>query len=288
MDFGNVLTAMVTPFDVHGEIDFEKTDELIEHLLKNGSDGLVVAGTTGESPTLTNEEKQSLFRHIVKTVNGRVPVIAGTGSNDTAASMSLTKEAEFSGVDGIMLVTPYYNKPNPKGLYSHFETIANATALPVMLYNVPGRTAVKMDADTIIQLSHINNIVAVKEASGDLNQVVDIIQQTSRDFRIYSGEDNITLPMLSVGADGVVSVAAHIVGTNLQTMVHAYQSGDVNKSASIHRHLLPLMNGLFNQPSPAPVKAALRMNGIDVGSVRLPLVELTESEKEALKNVMIE
>ncbi len=284
MEFGNVVTAMVTPFDAQGEIDFDKTDRLVEYLLDNGSDGLVVGGTTGESPTLTKEEKVSLFRHVAETVNGRVPVIAGTGSNDTAASIALTKEAESVGADGIMLVVPYYNKPNPEGLYRHFEAVANAANLPVMLYNVPGRTAVKMDADTIIRLSKLENVVSVKEASGDLDQVSKIIEQTAEDFSVYCGEDSITLPMLSLGANGVVSVASHIAGSKIQDMVHAYRSGDVRKAASIHRKLLPLMNVLFDQPSPAPVKTGLNMKGIDVGHVRLPLVGLTDLEKESLKS----
>ncbi|RYG73827.1 4-hydroxy-tetrahydrodipicolinate synthase [Lentibacillus lipolyticus] len=288
MDFGNVVTAMVTPFDAQGEVDFGKTDQLVNYLLHNGSDGLVVGGTTGESPTLSKEEKVSLFRHVVKIANGRVPVIAGTGSNDTAASIALTKEAESLGVDGIMLVVPYYNKPNPEGLYSHFEAVAKATALPVMLYNVPGRTGVKMDADTIIRLSKLANVVSVKEASGDLDQVSRIIEETAEDFSVYCGEDSITLPMLSVGSDGVVSVASHVAGNKIQDMVRAYQSGDPRKAAAIHRKLLPLMNGLFDQPSPAPVKTALNMKGIDVGEVRLPLVGLTELEKQSLQKLMTE
>ncbi|TRM12450.1 4-hydroxy-tetrahydrodipicolinate synthase [Lentibacillus cibarius] len=286
MDFGRILTAMVTPFDEHGQIDLDKTDQLIEHLLDNGSDGLVAGGTTGESPTLTKEEKITFFRHVVKTVNNRVPVIAGTGSNDTAASIALTKEVETLGVDGIMLVAPYYNKPNPEGLYQHFAAIARETTLPVMLYNIPGRSVVKMDADTIIRLSEMENIVSVKEASGDLDQVSKIIERTADDFSVYSGEDSISLPMMSVGADGVVSVASHIIGNEMQDMVHAYQLGETARAASIHRKLVPMMNGLFAQPSPAPVKTALNMKGIDVGNVRLPLVSLTDSEKDTLKNLL--
>ncbi|TFJ94791.1 4-hydroxy-tetrahydrodipicolinate synthase [Lentibacillus salicampi] len=286
MDFGKVLTAMVTPFDANGQIDFAQTTELIEYLLDNGSEGLVVGGTTGESPTLSNDEKIALFRHTVKIANNRVPVIAGTGSNHTEASITLTKAAEEAGADGVMLVVPYYNKPNEEGLYQHFTAIAKETTLPVMLYNIPGRSVVKMNADTIVRLSEINNIVAVKEASGDLDQVSEIIEQTSDDFLVYSGEDSITLPMLSLGSDGVVSVASHVAGNEIQDMVRAYQSGDVTTAASMHRRLLPIMKGLFAQPSPVPVKTALNMKGIDVGSVRLPLVPLTDPEKEALKNLM--
>ncbi|WP_205520095.1 4-hydroxy-tetrahydrodipicolinate synthase [Virgibacillus doumboii] len=286
MHFGNILTAMVTPFDSSGKIDFDQTTKLIEHLLENGSEGLVIAGTTGESPTLTTDEKIALFKHTVKTVNNRVPVIAGTGSNNTAASVSLTKEAEACGVDGVMLVAPYYNKPNQEGLFQHFSTIASETKLPVMLYNIPGRSVVKMDADTIIRLSKMENIVSVKEATGDLDQVSEIIEKTSDDFSLYSGDDGMTLPLLSVGANGVVSVASHIVGNAMQDMVNAYQAGNVKDAAAKHRKLLPVMNGLFAAPSPTPVKAALNIKGIDVGSVRLPLIPLTESEEQTLKKLI--
>lgn len=286
MDFGRILTAMVTPFDSSGNIDLEQTTQIIEHLLENGSEGLVVAGTTGESPTLSVDEKITLFKHVAKIVNNRVPVLAGTGSNDTAASISLTKEAETCGVDGIMLVTPYYNKPNQQGLYEHFTAIAQETKLPVMLYNVPGRTVAKMNADTIIQLSQIKNIVSVKEASGDLDQAAEIIERTSNNFSLYCGDDGMTLPLLSIGSNGVVSVASHIIGKEMQEMIDAFTSGNVKDAADKHRQLLPIMNGLFAAPSPTPVKAALNLKGINVGGVRLPLVPLTEKEKNALKELL--
>jgi len=284
--FGNLLTAMVTPFDANNQVDFAKTTKLIEYLLANGSEGLVVGGTTGESPTLTTDEKIALFKHTVKVVNNRVPVIAGSGSNSTQASITLTKAAEKSGADGIMLVAPYYNKPNQEGLYRHFAAIAGETALPVMLYNIPGRSAVKISAEIIIRLSQIDNIVSVKEASGDLDLAADVIEHTADNFSVYSGEDSITLPLLSLGADGVVSVVSHIAGNDMSEMLKAYQSGDVARAASIHRKLLPVMKGMFAQPSPVPVKTALNMNGIDVGDVRLPLLAMTDSEKEILKNLI--
>lgn len=284
--FGNLLTAMVTPFDANNQVDFAKTTKLIEYLLANGSEGLVVGGTTGESPTLTTDEKIALFKHTVKVVNNRVPVIAGSGSNSTQASITLTKAAEKSGADGIMLVAPYYNKPNQEGIYRHFAAIAGETALPVMLYNIPGRSAVKISAEIIIRLSQIDNIVSVKEASGDLDLAADVIEHTADNFSVYSGEDSITLPLLSLGADGVVSVVSHIAGNDMSEMLKAYQSGDVARAASIHRKLLPVMKGMFAQPSPVPVKTALNMNGIDVGDVRLPLLAMTDSEKEILKNLI--
>lgn len=286
MNFGQLLTAMVTPFDQDGEIDFQATERLIENLLATGTDGLVIAGTTGESPTMTTEEKISLFQFTVKMVNGRVPVIAGTGSNSTRASINLTQIAEASGVDGIMLVTPYYNRPSQEGLYQHFKAIANCTSLPVMLYNVPGRCSVNMEVNTVVRLSQIANIVCVKEASEDLESMAQIIEQTNDDFLLYSGDDSLTLPVLAIGGQGVVSVAAHILGTEMKEMIVAYQNGHSQEAESIHRDLLPVMKALFSAPSPTPIKAALGMSGLPVGSVRLPLVPLSQDESEALHAVI--
>lgn len=286
MDFGRVLTAMVTPFNEAKEVDFDKTTALIEHLLENGTEGLVITGTTGESPTLTVDEKVKIFKHVVRVVNKRVPVIAGTGSNNTRESIILTKEAAACGVDGIMLVVPYYNKPSQQGLYEHFKQIAASVDLPVMLYNIPGRSVVKMSADTIIDLSKIKNIVSVKEASGDLEQVATIIEETGDNFSVYSGEDSLTLPMLSIGSHGIISVASHVIGTDMQAMVNAYVSGDVGTAASIHRKVLPVMEELFAAPSPTPVKEALEYKGVSVGGVRLPLIPLNDTERKSLHDVL--
>ncbi|MGF3102616.1 4-hydroxy-tetrahydrodipicolinate synthase [Rossellomorea sp. DUT-2] len=286
MNFGRVSTAMVTPFDRKGNIDFTKTTQLIQYLIENGSDSLVVAGTTGESPTLTKEEKIALFRHVVKVVNGRVPVIAGTGSNNTHASIELTKKAVEAGVDAIMLVAPYYNKPSQEGLFQHFKAIAESTTLPVMLYNIPGRSSVNVSPDTIIRLSEIENIVAVKEASGDLDSMTEIISHTSDDFMLYSGDDGLTLPVLSIGGTGIVSVASHIIGNEMQEMVAAFTSGNHLTAAGLHQKLLPVMKGLFASPNPTPVKTALQMKGLDVGSVRLPLIPLTEVERAKLSQLL--
>jgi len=283
MDFGKVLTAMVTPFDKQGNVDLKQTTILVDYLIANGTEGLVIVGTTGESPTLSEEEKITLYQHVVTAVNKRIPVIAGTGSNDTASTIALTKEAEKCGVDGIMLVAPYYNKPNQQGLYQHFKVVAEQTNLPIMLYNIPGRSSVNIDAKTIINLSKIDNIVSVKDASGNFNQVSEVIENTDNEFTVYSGEDGLTLPLMAIGAKGVVSVSSHIIGNEMQSMVNALNSGNVKEAAKIHRQLLPIMNGLFMVPSPAPVKAALHMKGIEVGSVRLPLIDLTEQEREILK-----
>ncbi len=286
IDFGKVATAMVTPFDHKGNIDFEKTTQLINYLISNGSDALVIAGTTGESPTLSTEEKLALFRHSVKVVDGRVPVVAGTGSNNTYASIELTKKAEEIGVDAIMIVAPYYNKPNQEGLYQHFKTIAESTELPVMLYNIPGRSVINMSVDTIVRLAELPNVVALKDASGDLDAMTAIIAQTSDDFALYSGDDGLTLPVLAVGGTGIISVASHVIGNEMQEMVKLYESGNPKEAAKIHQRIVPIMKSLFAAPSPTPVKTALQLKGLDVGSVRLPLVPLTEEERQTLVSTL--
>lgn len=283
INFGQVLTAMVTPFDQNGEIDFEATKNLVNYLIQNGTDGLVVSGTTGESPTLTTEEKIDLFRFVVEAVDGRIPVIAGTGSNNTRASITLTKKAEEAGVDGIMLVAPYYNKPSQEGLYQHFKAIAEATKLPVMLYNIPGRSVVNLSVDTVVQLSQIENIACIKEASGDLDAIAEIISRTSSDFLVYSGDDSLTLPILSIGGTGVVSVASHIIGNEMQEMINNFKNGRIQSAAFTHRNLLPTIKALFIAPSPSPVKAALNMNGVPVGDVRLPMIPLNEEQQRFLQ-----
>ena len=288
MNFGQVITAMVTPFDGNGEIDFPAVKNLVNYLLENGTDALVVSGTTGESPTLSTEEKVELFKFVVETVAGRVPVIAGTGSNNTRASISLTKQAEEIGVDGLLLVTPYYNKPSQEGLYQHFKAIAESTALPIMLYNVPGRTAVNLSADTVVRLAQIPNVVAIKDAGGNLDAMADMISQVPDTFTLYSGDDALTLPVLAIGGAGVVSVASHMIGNEMQEMITLFKNGRVAEAGALHRKLLPLMKGLFTAPNPTPVKAALNLKGIPVGGVRLPLVPLSAEEESALKELFFE
>ncbi|MCE4048256.1 MULTISPECIES: 4-hydroxy-tetrahydrodipicolinate synthase [Bacillaceae] len=280
--FGRVSTAMITPFDAKGHIDFPKTTQIVNHLIANGTDSLVVAGTTGESPTLSKQEKIALFKHVVKVVEKRVPIIAGTGSNNTYDSIEMTKEAERAGVDAVMVVGPYYNKPNQEGMYQHVKAVADSTTLPVMIYNIPGRSAVNIEPETIIRLSAVENIVAVKEASGNLNNITKIIAGTPDDFYVYSGDDSLTLPLLSVGGTGVISVASHVIGPEMQEMVGAFLEGNYKKAAQMHQKLLPVMTALFAAPNPVPVKTALQLKGIDVGSVRLPLVPLTEEERTKL------
>ena len=286
MDFGRVLTAMVTPFDKQGDVDYDTMTRLIEHLLNNGTEGLIITGTTGESPTLNDEEKISIYKHVVKIVNERIPVIAGTGTYNTLHSIELTKEAEHAGVDGIMLVTPYYNKPNQHGLYEHFATIAKAIKLPIMLYDIPSRSGINLETETIVELSHIPNIVSLKDASGNLSHTATVIHSTSDEFTVYSGDDEMTLPILSIGGHGVVSVASHIIGREISEMIEAFITGDVEVAAQMHRSLLPVMTGLFLAPSPVPVKTALNIKGVHVGGVRQPLLQLSEVEKQQLKQLL--
>jgi len=282
MNFGNISTAMVTPFDSKGNIDFARTAKLVNHLINNGSDSLVVAGTTGESPTLTTEEKLALFKHVVKVVDGRVPVIAGTGSNNTKASVDLSKKAEEIGVDAIMIVAPYYNKPSQEGIVAHYQAIANAVTIPIMAYNIPGRSVVSFSVETVLRLAEIPNIVALKDAGGNLDAMSEIIANTPDDFLLYSGDDGLTLPSLAIGGAGIVSVASHVIGNEMQAMIQAFHNGENKDAAQMHRKLLPIMNELFKAPSPAPVKTALQIRGLDVGGVRLPLLPLNLAERTAL------
>lgn len=271
--FGRIITAMVTPFDEGGEVDYSQAERLALALLESGSDGLVVSGTTGESPTLTHEEKLNLFARIKSKVGTRNHVIAGTGSYSTRESIQLTREAEEAGVDGALLVVPYYNRPTQEGLYEHFKAIAQATRLPCILYNVPGRTGTNMAAETVIRLSQTENIVGVKEASANLDQMAKIVQGTPSDFLLYTGNDNDLLPTLSLGGYGVISVASHLVGLQMQRLIEAFLAGKVAEASTLHRHLLPLFNALFVISNPIPVKHALNHIGFRVGKPRLPLTE---------------
>jgi len=284
--FGRLVTAMVTPFNDQNQVDYEKTERLIDHLLETGSEGIVVSGTTGESPTLSQKEKLDLFKHVVSYAKGKCHIIAGTGSNNTQASVEFTKEAQSLGVDGIMLVAPYYSRPSQEGLYAHFHAIASATELPVMLYNVPGRSAVNMTAETTLRLAQLPNVVCMKEASGNLSQIAAIIEHAPEGFEVYSGDDSLTLPVLSIGGVGIVSVASHIAGRQMKEMVNAFFDGNLKEAASLHRKLMPIFEGLFAYPSPGPTKEALNKLGIHVGGVRLPLVELNEEEKAFVHSLL--
>lgn len=279
--WGRVLTAMVTPFDAGGRLAEEAIPALVDHLFDKGSDGLVVCGTTGEAPTLSFHEKRRCFELVRDAAKGRGDVLAGTGTNDTHDAVELSRMAEEIGVDGLLVVTPYYNKPSQEGLYRHFRTVAEAVSLPVMLYNVPGRTSVNLEASTVLRLARdVPNIVAVKEASGNLLQATDIVSGAPDGFVLYSGEDGLTLPLLAVGAYGVVSVTSHLVGPGIQAMFAAFLGGNHAEAARLHARMLPVVRACFQPttPSPVPLKAALNRLGIEVGPPRLPLVEATESE----------
>lgn len=280
MKIGPIATAMVTPFQIDGSINYTVTDLLIEHLLSTGTDSLVVCGTTGESPTLTMEEKLKFIKFVVEKVNKRVPVIAGTGSNSTAASIDLSIKAEALGVDGLMIVTPYYNKPNQRGLIAHYEAIANETILPIIIYNIPSRSVINMELDTLVALSEIPSIKFLKDASGNLDQMTRIMAKTKGNLEVYSGDDSLTLPLLAIGGTGVISVASHIVGNDMKKMMEAFHNGNHTEAARIHQSLLPLIQALFKHPNPIVVKYALSKVGVEVGSLRLPLTEMTEREKQ--------
>lgn len=278
--FGEIVTAMVTPFNEQLEVDLQKAKKLVSHLINNGTDSIVVSGTTGEGPTLSKAEKLSLFETVKSETGKYHKVIANVGTNNTSESISFAQEVEKLGVaDALLLVNPYYNKPSQEGLYHHFKAIAESVSLPIMLYNVPGRTSVNLDAETTIRLAEIPNIVSIKEASGNLSQTAYVIEHTSDDFSVYSGDDNLTLPMLALGADGVVSVASHTVGKEMKEMFAAFKRGDTKTASFIHRKLLPYFEGIFLATNPVPIKHVLNLSGVDVGDVRLPLVGLTEKEQ---------
>jgi len=289
---GRLLTAMVTPFDKEGAVDYEQAKKLALALLDSGSDGLVLAATTGESPTLVREEEARLFTEVKSAVGDRGTIIAYTGSNSTAEAVEATKTAERIGVDACLLVVPYYNKPTQEGLYQHFKAIAQSTNLPCILYNVPSRTVTSLSADTVIKLSQIDNIIGVKEASGNLGQISRIISEVRRDFLVWSGNDSDTFHILALGGYGVISVASHLVGNQIKEMIDNVTSGKMNEAASIHRRLLPLIDALFVISNPIPVKYALNYIGFYVGKPRLPLVEPDEKSaaiiKEALKKFKID
>jgi 4-hydroxy-tetrahydrodipicolinate synthase len=277
---------MVTPFDERGDVDYEQAKRLAVALLDSGSDGMVVVGTTGESPTLVREEEIRLFAEVKSAVGERGTVVAGTGSNSTTEAVATTKEAERVGVDACLLVVPYYNKPTPEGIYQHFRTVAESTSLPCILYNVPARTVVSLSVETAVRLSEIDNIVGIKEASGNLDQVAETISRTRDGLLMYSGNDIDTLPIMAVGGYGVISVASHLVGRQMQEMIQSIGSGRIDRAAEIHRSLLPLFNAMAVVPNPIPIKYALNHVGFRVGPTRLPLVSPDDSAAAAIERVL--
>ncbi|WP_439660944.1 4-hydroxy-tetrahydrodipicolinate synthase [Lentzea sp. HUAS TT2] len=278
--FGRVLTAMVTPFDARGEVDLPKAQELAKHLVDLGNDGLVVNGTTGESPTTTDREKAALITAVVEAVGDRATVVAGAGTYDTAHSVHLVQQAAKSGAHGVLVVTPYYSRPPQEGLLAHFTAIADASELPVMLYDIPPRAVVPIEVDTLLRLAEHPRILAVKDAKGDLHAGSRVIAST--DLAYYSGDDPLNLPWLSVGAVGFVSVIGHLAADRLRDLIDAYESGDVVRAKEIHESLLPLLRPFRRVPGVTYTKAALRLRGLDVGEPRLPLVPAAAEDIEAI------
>ena len=286
MEIGRLLTAMVTPFDANGAVDYAQAKRLALALLDSGNDGVVLAGTTGESPTLSHEEKMRLFSEVKDAVGSRGAVVAGSGTYDTAESVELSRDAERLGVDAVLLTCPYYSRPSQEGLYRHFGAIARAVSLPCIIYNIPSRTGVNMTAETQVRLSQIDNMLGVKEASGDLAQVAQIVEEARAGFRVWSGDDQMTLPILAIGGYGVISVVSHLAGAQMRQIVQSYLSGNVDEAARTHRRLLPLMTVLMTAAgNPPGVKHALNAIGFQVGAPRLPLVE---PDAEAAERIMAE
>lgn len=288
--FGRLLTAMVTPFNADGSVNYEKAADLAEWLINNGSDGLVVAGSTGEAATMSAEEKLELFRVVVNRINKRVPVIAGTGSNNTADSVKMTKMAEAMGVDGALIVGPYYNKPTQEGFYQHFAAVAQSTGLPIIVYNVPGRTASNISPAIVASLAaDFENIVAIKEAAGNVAQVAELYSVLPEEFTIYSGDDGLIIPFMSVGATGLISVLSNIGGGILQDVMQAYEDGHVREAAKLNARMVPLANAMFIETNPIPVKAAVTLvTGIDAGQPRLPLTPMEPANKAKMVAVLQE
>ncbi|KAF1298327.1 4-hydroxy-tetrahydrodipicolinate synthase [Enterococcus sp. JM4C] len=282
----SIITAMVTPFDEHGEIDFSQLPALVEHLLSSHTDGIILAGTTGESPTLTHDEEITLFEEVIRIVDKRVPIICGVGTNDTRDSVNFVKEiAEMDGIDAGLAVVPYYNKPNQEGLYRHFEAIAKASDLPILLYNVPGRTVASLAVETTLRLAEIENIIGIKECSG-MDAITELIEKAPKDFLIYTGEDGLAFSTKALGGQGVISVASHIYGNEIHAMFQLLAEGNISAAAKIQRDYLPKVDALFSVPSPAPVKLVLNELGIHVGGLRLPLVACTDREKEQILSIL--
>jgi 4-hydroxy-tetrahydrodipicolinate synthase len=284
--FGRLLTAMVTPFNVRGQVDYAQAKKLANALLESGSDGLVVSGTTGESPTLTAEEKIRLFEEIRAAAGKNTTIVAGTGNYNTQESIALTREAEKTGVDACLLTVPYYNKPNQEGLYQHFKAIAGSTRLPCIIYNVPSRTITNLAAETAIKLSKIDNIVGIKEASADFGQIARIIDGVGSDFMVYSGNDADTFPILGLGGYGVIGVITHLVGRQYRKMMDLFFAGKIEQSARLHRSFIPLVNTMFMIGSPMPIKYALNYLGFRVGKPRLPLVAPDEKTRAAIEQTL--
>ncbi len=286
--FGAVVTAMVTPFREDHSLDLDNAQKLADHLLEHGSDALVIAGSTGESPTLTHKEKVELFRAIVEVAKGKGNVVCGTGTYSTAETVELSREAEEAGADGLLLVTPYYNKPPQRGLLEHFTRVASAVQVPIVAYNIPGRTGIRIEHDTLLQMAEVPNIVGVKDSTGDFQAISRLISEAPPDFEVYSGDDWATFGYVCLGAVGVVSVASHLVGERIRQLIDLVDSGDIPSARKIHEELTPLFNALFVTSNPIPVKAALEMVGRPVGPPRLPLVPASPEERARIQKALVD
>lgn len=288
MIFKGSAVALVTPFDENGNINFKKIKELVEFQIANGTDAIVACGTTGEASTMSDEEHLSAIKAIVDAVNKRIPVIAGTGGNDTAHSIYMSKEAEKLGADALLVITPYYNKANKSGLRKHFVSIANSVKLPIILYNVPSRTKVNIPPALVADLAkNVDNIVALKEACGDLAQVAEVCRLVPKDFAVYSGNDDSILPLLSVGGSGVISVLANICPKETHDLVTKFFDGDIEGSRKLQLDMKPLIDALFIEVNPVPVKTAVNLMGFEVGNLRLPLAEMEPQNLEVLKKELV-
>ena len=285
-EIGRLITAMITPFDDQGNVDYAQARRLANALLDSGSDGLVVSGTTGESPSLTFEEKIRLFAEVKEAIGDRGAVVAGTGNYNTAESIEQSQEAEKVGADALLLTVPYYNKPPQEGMYQHFKKIAESVSLPCMLYNVPSRTSINMTSDTTLRLSQVDNIVGVKEASSDLDQIARIIGGAPDGFRVWSGNDNETFYIMAMGGYGVVSVASHLVGSQIKQMMGLLLEGDIEKAAAEHHRLMPMFKVLFVVSNPIPVKYSVNRAGLNAGSPRLPLVPPDDATADQINEVV--
>lgn len=282
-DIGEVITAMVTPFDKNLKVNYDKAGELAKHLVANGSDGIVIAGTTGESPTLTNEEELEILSTVRSAIGNKAKIIFGAGSNSTDTAVRMSKLAEREGADAILSVVPYYNKPSQEGMIAHFSAVAESTKLPIILYNIPSRTGVNMAVSTVKTLAEkYSNIVAIKQSFGDMDIVSELKAECPEDFAVYSGDDSLTLPMIALGAEGVVSVASHLWGNEIKTMIHNFKTGNYIVAKNMHLKLYPVFKKIFMAPNPVPIKAALTKAGLIEEYVRKPLVVLSEEQKTEL------
>ncbi|MCL0312027.1 4-hydroxy-tetrahydrodipicolinate synthase [Apilactobacillus sp. TMW 2.2459] len=282
----DLMTAIITPFNKSGEIDYNSLEKLTNHLLETGSRGFVIGGTTGETPTLTHDEKLELYKKFAVIVNKRVPVIAGTGSNNTKETINFTQEVEkIEGIDAALVVVPYYNKPNQRCMQAHFKAVADNTNIPIAIYNIPGRTGVSMDKETIVELSKNPSIVGVKQCN-PIEDIEYLVEHVSDEFAIYTGEDAQTMAAKSMGANGVISVASHVYGIQMRHLLDSLEQGQVKSAAKLQRFLTPKMNALFMYPSPSPVKAVLNAQGFAVGDCRLPILSLNDSEKQSLAKAL--